>query len=505
MAAVKQPSPSRLRRFVVEALEPRLLYSADLGPSLLGAALVSPVAEQRLFESEPLPVQPQASTHQTQTREVVFVDAATPDADRLVAELAAQGGRALDVVRIGAEEDGLARIGAELAARQEISAVHIISHGSDGAFRLGTSTVDAETVQARGAELAAWSASLTADADLLIYGCDVAQGTAGQALVERLAAITGADVAASTNLTGSAALGGDLTLEFRSGAVEAKPVLNEASTLGWQGLLAVTADTSSSAATDQAVTSLTFSHTVSGSGTDRFLLVTVGTVEGAQSVTSVTYGGIALTQIGGITENAGKVRVELWYLKAPAAGTADVVVNIAGATSMSAGATTFIGVDQTTPYSAASFAEGGGGAVDLTIASAPGELVVDGVVGQAVTSFSAGGGQTELWSERIGNTPKDPWNASSTEAGAASVTIPRARSGTRRDDLATASGAPSRAPPTCRGAGLRNDAGCRRGRWRSRRRRARSGHRPVPCAAAPPPPRRARRWGSTPARRRRWA
>ncbi|MFL6564752.1 MAG: DUF4347 domain-containing protein, partial [Burkholderiales bacterium] len=142
---------------MVEALEPRLLYSADLGASLLGAALISPVAEQRLLESAPPAVQPQADASQMQAREIVFVDAATPDADRLVADIAAQPGRAIEVVRIGADEDGLARIGAELAARQDVSAVHIISHGSDGTFRLGASTVDSETLQARGAELAAWS------------------------------------------------------------------------------------------------------------------------------------------------------------------------------------------------------------------------------------------------------------------------------------------------------------------------------------------------------------
>src|SRR5262245_26520810 len=52
VAKSRRPALSAVRRFVVEALEPRLLYSADLGPSLLGA-VVSPVAEHRLLESEP--------------------------------------------------------------------------------------------------------------------------------------------------------------------------------------------------------------------------------------------------------------------------------------------------------------------------------------------------------------------------------------------------------------------------------------------------------------------
>ena len=238
MARSSRPAPSRLSRFVVEALEPRLLYSADLGPSLLGT-VVSPVAEQRLLESELQPVQPQTLTAQAQAREVVFVDASTPDAERLIADLAAQTGRTLDVVRIGADEDGLARVGAELAQRQDVSAVHIISHGADGAFRLGASTVDSETIQARASELAGWSASLTADADLLIYGCDVAETAAGRALVEQLGALTGADVAASTNLTGARALGGDWNLEYSTGAVEAQVAPSQEAQAEWFGLLAV--------------------------------------------------------------------------------------------------------------------------------------------------------------------------------------------------------------------------------------------------------------------------
>ena len=237
MATSRRPAPSRLSRFVVEALEPRLLYSADVGPSLLGA-VVSPVAEQRLVESDPLPAQPQAAT-QTQAREVVFVDAATPDADRLIADIQAQSGRTIDVVRIGVDEDGLARIGAELAARQDVSAVHIISHGSDGMVRLGTTTLDSGTLQARGSELAAWSASLTQDADVLIYGCDVAQDSAGQAFLKQLATLTGADVAASTNLTGSAVLGGDWNLEYSTGTIETHLALTQQAQHDWLGLLPV--------------------------------------------------------------------------------------------------------------------------------------------------------------------------------------------------------------------------------------------------------------------------
>ena len=43
----------------------------------------------------------------------------------------------------------------------------------------------------------AWAKALTADADVLLYGCDVAAGDEGQDFVRALSEATGADVAAS--------------------------------------------------------------------------------------------------------------------------------------------------------------------------------------------------------------------------------------------------------------------------------------------------------------------
>ena len=51
--------------------------------------------------------------------------------------------------------------------------------------------------------LTGWQASLHADADILIYGCDVAAGEDGQAFVEQLAEFTGADIVASTDDSGN--------------------------------------------------------------------------------------------------------------------------------------------------------------------------------------------------------------------------------------------------------------------------------------------------------------
>lgn len=52
-------------------------------------------------------------------------------------------------------------------------------------------------------ELAQIGAALNNAGDLLLYGCNVAQGELGQSFLARLAAATGADVAASDDLTGT--------------------------------------------------------------------------------------------------------------------------------------------------------------------------------------------------------------------------------------------------------------------------------------------------------------
>ena len=96
-----------------------------------------------------------------------------------------------------------------------------------------------QSLNARTAELAAWSGSLAPDADILIYGCDVAETQSGRALIEQLGGLTGADVAASTNLTGSRALGGDWNLEYSTGAIEARLALSQQAQDRWFGLLPV--------------------------------------------------------------------------------------------------------------------------------------------------------------------------------------------------------------------------------------------------------------------------
>jgi hypothetical protein len=83
-------------------------------------------------------------------------------------------------------------------------------------------------------------------------------------------------------------------------------------------------------------TSLTWSHTLLA-GTNRCLFVQLSIDGLGAPVTGVTYGGVALTQVG---RGAGNHAIEIWRLINPAVGTTNVVANFGGTTAAAGGATT---------------------------------------------------------------------------------------------------------------------------------------------------------------------
>jgi hypothetical protein len=212
--------------------------AAQAGGADVFAWRVSPLGELSLLtQPEDAAATPDASL-QPLRRELIFVDSRVEDLAHVLEPLidAAPGDVVFELIPIDAGADGLAQISAALAGRQGIDALHLISHGASGALLLGSGTVDAAVLAARADEVAAWSAALDAEADLLLYGCEVAADATGQAFVAALADLTGADVAASTDATGAAERGGDWLLETRIGRLQT-PVLQAE---GWSGTLALT-------------------------------------------------------------------------------------------------------------------------------------------------------------------------------------------------------------------------------------------------------------------------
>ena len=124
------------------------------------------------------------------------------------------------VVIIDENSSGLSQLADALKGETNISAIHILSHGASDTITLGTDVLTADNLSAWSSQLSAIGASLSDSGEILLYGCDVS--AQDNAFITRFAEVTQADVAASSDMTGSAALSGDWVLENHTGSIEAK-------------------------------------------------------------------------------------------------------------------------------------------------------------------------------------------------------------------------------------------------------------------------------------------
>ncbi|MDZ8260823.1 Calx-beta domain-containing protein [Nostoc sp. ChiQUE01b] len=152
------------------------------------------------------------------SRNIVFIDPKVIDYQSLVSGIALGS----EVVILDPNRDGLAQITEFLTKRESnsVQSIHIVSHGSVGSLQLGSINFNLSNLDSYKNQLQKWTSALTEKADILLYGCDVASGE-GTKFVQQISRITGADVAASNNKTGSVALGGDWDLEVKTEKIEA--------------------------------------------------------------------------------------------------------------------------------------------------------------------------------------------------------------------------------------------------------------------------------------------
>ncbi len=164
--------------------------------------------------------------------EIVFVDADLPDIGQLTS------GSGVEIVLLDPSRDGIAQVSEALAGRQGVTALHFVGHGDAGSFTLGGTRIDSASLSQAASEVAGWSAALSPDADIMIWGCDVASLPSGEALLSSLALLTGADVAASNDATGIGSRGGDWTLEVTQGLVTSGTPFEADALAAWDHLLA---------------------------------------------------------------------------------------------------------------------------------------------------------------------------------------------------------------------------------------------------------------------------
>lgn len=188
-------------------------------------------------------------------------------------------------------------------------------------------------------------------------------------------------------------------------------------------------DSASSASTGTGTAStLTWSHTVGATGTNRILIVGVSIRNSSsQTVSGITYAGSGLTLVGQTT-NSNNARVEIWRLIAPATGANNVVVTLSAAARFVGGASSFTGVSQTPALALGTYFSNIGNTFTPTVnvtGVAPGQLVIDTIANNTLATTTAlpcvGAGQTQRWNNRTSNSTSsnNTPGAGSTEPGPA--------------------------------------------------------------------------------------
>ena len=165
---------------------------------------------------------------------LIFIDPTVDNYRNLISDTLTNS----EIVILDSLRDGIAQITDELARYEDLKSIHIISHGELGSVRLGNTELNLDTFDRHVNELQSWDRALTSEADILLYGCNIGGNLAGEDLIDRVSDITSADVAASNDLTGSAALGGDWELELATGQIEASLAFTTEARLNYEGVLA---------------------------------------------------------------------------------------------------------------------------------------------------------------------------------------------------------------------------------------------------------------------------
>ncbi len=154
-----------------------------------------------------------------ETRTVVIVDTQVADYLSLLTGVSPNA----EVILLNPHQDGITQITQALGRDRNIQSLHILSHGNSGCLVLGNTQLTLDKIESYGSQFRQWRTALAPEADILLYGCQVATGDGGVAFIQKFAQLTGANIAASRTLTGNAALGGNWNLEYTT--AEIKPDL----------------------------------------------------------------------------------------------------------------------------------------------------------------------------------------------------------------------------------------------------------------------------------------
>ncbi|MBD2680828.1 MULTISPECIES: DUF4347 domain-containing protein [Nostoc] len=144
----------------------------------------------------------------SQNTGILFIDSSVQDYEILLDCVVLK----VEPIVLDSSQDGVEQITQILLQRPQVESVHIVSHGSPGCLYLGNTQLSLSSLERYTQQLQTWLCQA-----VILYGCNVAAGDAGEEFLQKLHRLTGANIAASTTLTGNASLGGDWDLQVQVG------------------------------------------------------------------------------------------------------------------------------------------------------------------------------------------------------------------------------------------------------------------------------------------------
>ena len=151
------------------------------------------------------------------TQEIIFIDRGVEDYQSLVNGVKP----GIEIVVLDSNRDGIEQI-TEVLTQNPFARVHIVSHGSPGCLYLGNSELNLDNLDNYAQQLKTWflyhqeaepqaigshalrgNQNIPLSPSLLLYGCNVATGDAGEEFIDKLHRLTAANIAASTTAIGN--------------------------------------------------------------------------------------------------------------------------------------------------------------------------------------------------------------------------------------------------------------------------------------------------------------
>ncbi|MEG4217614.1 DUF4347 domain-containing protein, partial [Microcoleus sp. Pol14C6] len=146
-----------------------------------------------------------------------------------------------EVILLDRTRDGIEQIAEIAASRHSLNSIQIVAHGASASVAIGSTELNIHNIETYSSQLQQWGKALNETGSILLLSCHTGAGESGLKFIQKLSKITGANVAASNNLTGSAALGGDWELEMATGQINTEIAFEKEVLEGYTSVLATLA------------------------------------------------------------------------------------------------------------------------------------------------------------------------------------------------------------------------------------------------------------------------